>query len=192
MKKQTALLLSILLVFSMVLAACSENNSNGNDAAASKETSSNKNETVGENPGQDYSFPLKEKITLNAVAHRPPLAPSDFNKQPLIQELEKKTNVHIKWDTIVDTDYLEKRNLLLASGSLPDFFFSGRFSDSELVRYSQDGTLIPLDDLIENHMPNLKAILDARLRTATYILCLKVKSLVPAKRRSARIRTSCT
>jgi len=161
-RKTTALLAAIAMTTTMVLAACSgdkepkESGSNPEPA----EQSGNAAETPAE--GGKVVFPLGDKVTLKAVAHKPPLAPSDFNEQPLLQELEAKTNVHIQWDTVGDADYIEKRNLLLASGSLPDFFFSGRFSDTELVRYAQDGTLIPLDDLIENHMPNLKAILDAR------------------------------
>ena len=162
MKKRTALFLSMAIGMTMTLAACSGGNEQPNDASA--EAGEPAGETKGEGTSETgaVAFPLKERVTLKAVAHRPPLAPSDFNEQPLIKELEAKTNVHIDWETIVETDYLEKRNLLLASGTLPDFFFSGRFSDSELVRYSKDGILIPLDDLIENHMPNLKAILDAR------------------------------
>ncbi|HZG85830.1 extracellular solute-binding protein [Paenibacillus sp.] len=157
-RNKTVLLLAVTTAMTAALAAC------GSEAGPEESKPAPVGQT-GETGGEasaDVTFPLKETVTLKAVAHRPPLAPSDFNQQPLIQELESKTNVHIEWDTVGEADYIEKRNLLLASGSLPDFFFSGRFSDSELVRYAQDGTLIPLDDLIENHMPNLKAILDAR------------------------------
>lgn len=162
MNRKTSFGLAILLGLTSVLSACSGNSNNNNaspSASASAKPSASASASETNDAGQ---FPLKDKITLKAFAHRPSLAPGDFNTQPLIQELEKNTNVHVEWDTTVDNDYIEKRNLLLASGSLPDFFFSGRFSDTELLRYGQDGTLIPLNDLIEKHMPNLKSILDSR------------------------------
>ncbi len=162
MKSKVTILIAIVLTLTLVLSACSNNTNKANNVNQANETNDSGTNEENQSADEGLGFPLKEKVTLKAVAHRPPLAPTDFNDQPLIQELEKTTNVHIEWDTIVEADYIAKRNLLLASGSLPDFFFSGRFSDSELVRYSADGTLISLDDLIENNMPNLKAILDSR------------------------------
>ncbi|MFD0670842.1 ABC transporter substrate-binding protein [Cohnella sp. GCM10027633] len=161
MKRKSSLGLAGIMGLSLVLSACSGNDNNNNASpSASASTAPSASSTATE--AAAGQFPLKEKITLKASAHRPPLGPSDFNEQPLIQELEKNTNVHIEWETTVDNDFIEKRNLLLASGSLPDFFFSGRFSDTELMKYGQDGTLIPLNDLIEKHMPYLNAILKDR------------------------------
>ncbi|WP_159881516.1 type 2 periplasmic-binding domain-containing protein [Paenibacillus puerhi] len=153
MNSKISLLVSALLVSSIALSACTNKaeNTEVNPEASQKDSGVT-----------NVAFPLKEKVTLKAVAHRPSLAPSDFNNQPLLKSLEAQTNVQIKWDTIVESDFIEKRNILLASRNLPDFFFSGRFSDSELIRYAKDGTIIPLNDLIEKHMPNLKAILDSR------------------------------
>ncbi|CAM4457082.1 putative aldouronate transport system substrate-binding protein [Paenibacillus endophyticus] len=161
MKRKSSITLAVIVSLTTVLSACSGNGGNNESPSASTNTEPSASAPASETTNGSQ-FPLKEKITLKASAHRPVLAPSDFNEQPLLQELEKNTNVHIEWETTVDNDFIEKRNLLLASGSLPDFFFSGRFSDTELVRYGQEGTLIPLNDLIENHMPNLKSILDNR------------------------------
>lgn len=159
MKKKFSVLLAIMMISTLVLSACTANNKP--EAVASDtpaaETGANKNE------GESVAvFPLKEKVTLKAVSPRPPLAPSDFNTQPLMKEIEQMTNVHVEWNTIVETEYLAKRNLLLASGNLPDFFLGSRFSDTELIKYGKDGTIIPMNDLIENNMPNLKSILDSR------------------------------
>ncbi|MGO4548531.1 extracellular solute-binding protein [Paenibacillus sp. 2TAB23] len=161
MKRKSSITLAVIVSATMVLSACSGNSGNNESPTASTNTEPSASAPASET-SNGSQFPLKEKITLKASAHRPVLAPSDFNEQPLLQELEKNTNVHIEWETTVDNDFIEKRNLLLASGSLPDFFFSGRFSDTELVRYGQEGTLIPLNDLIEKNMPNLKSILDSR------------------------------
>ncbi|QJD82057.1 extracellular solute-binding protein [Cohnella herbarum] len=168
MKRKSSLGLAGILGLTLVLSACSGSNDNNNSspstsASSAPSASAQASETA---VGQ---FPLKEQITLKGVAKRPPLAPSDFNEQPLIKELEKNTNVHIEWDTTVDTDFIAKRNLLLASGSLPDFFFPSQFNDIELLKYGKEGTIVPLNDLIDKHMPNLKAILDRRSDIKAYI-----------------------
>lgn len=41
-------------------------------------------------------------------------------------------------------------------------FFGANFTDTELMKYGADGTIIPLNDLIDKHMPNLKALFDKR------------------------------
>jgi len=162
MKRKGSFKVAVIAALSLALSACSSTGNN-QEATPTPAPESTAQQTVSPSDSNETAvFPLQEKITLKAFAHRPPLAPSDFNEQPLIQQLEKDTNVHIEWETTVDNDFIEKRNLLLASGSLPDFFFSSQFSDIELMRYGQEGTIIPLNELIENNMPILKSILESR------------------------------
>ncbi|MEK1830296.1 extracellular solute-binding protein [Priestia megaterium] len=80
----------------------------------------------------------------------------------IFKELEKRTNVHIKWKNIPGDGYQEKKNLMLASGDLPDAFYSSGFSDSDIVKYGQNGTIIPLEKLIKDYAPNLKKRLEER------------------------------
>ncbi|WP_410513497.1 extracellular solute-binding protein [Paenibacillus sp. BR2-3] len=163
MKRKMSILLATLMSASVMMTACSSNdakdtstNNSNTPPAASSETDTNAtNDSAG-------GFPLKETLTLKAVAKRPSLAPSDFNDFELVKRLESQTNVHVEWDTIVDTDYDQKKNLLLASGDLPDMFYGAGFTDSELLNYGKDGTIIPLNDLIEKNMPNLKALFEKR------------------------------
>ncbi|MXO81208.1 extracellular solute-binding protein, partial [Paenibacillus sp. OT2-17] len=89
------------------------------------------------------------------------LAP-DYSKMEIFKRLEKQTNVKIDWENIPDTDFAEKKNLLLASGDLPDAFYGAGFTDYDLINYGKDGTIIPLEDLIDKYAPNLKALLDRR------------------------------
>lgn len=159
MKKKSSILLVMVMILTLILAACSNNKSEAEVSDSPAPVETNKNKDEGESTA---FFPLKEKVTLKAVAPKFTLGPSDFNTQPLMKEIEQMTNVHVEWNTIDETDYIAKRNLLLASGNLPDLFFGSRFSDTELVKYGKDGTIIPLNDLIENNMPNLKAIFDIR------------------------------
>ncbi|WP_348622658.1 ABC transporter substrate-binding protein [Paenibacillus peoriae] len=124
-----------------------------------------KNQTV--NPDQDSNFNktglpiVKEAVTLKMVSPKAALAP-DYSKMEIFKRLEKQTNVKIDWENIPDTDFAEKKNLLLASGDLPDAFYGAGFTDYELINYGKDGTIIPLENLIDKYAPNLKALLNRR------------------------------
>ncbi|WP_342426162.1 ABC transporter substrate-binding protein [Paenibacillus sp. FSL L8-0158] len=124
-----------------------------------------KDQTV--NPDQDANFNktglpiVKEAVTLKMVSPKAALAP-DYSKMEIFKRLEKQTNVKIDWENIPDTDFAEKKNLLLASGDLPDAFYGAGFTDYDLINYGKDGTIIPLEDLIDQYAPNLKALLDRR------------------------------
>lgn len=147
MKKIFSIGSSILLGASLVLAGCT-----------SEETSKEKDNVSFEATGLPI---VKDKITLNIVAPKAPLAP-DYSEMEIFKRLEKATNVAIKWKNIPDTDYQEKKNLLLASGDLPDAFYGAQFTDYDLVTYGENGTLVPLEDLIDKYAPNLKKVLDKR------------------------------
>lgn len=55
----------------------------------------------------------------------------------------------------------EKRQISLASGDYPDAYmlvpYVDQFSQSELLKYGQQGVLLPLNDLIDKYAPNIKA-----------------------------------
>jgi putative aldouronate transport system substrate-binding protein len=95
------------------------------------------------------------------VAPKAALAPN-YGDMEIFKRLEKSTNVHVEWDNIPDTDYAEKKSLLLASGDLPDAFYGAGFTDYELITYGKDGTIIPLEKLIADYAPNLTKLLEKR------------------------------
>ncbi|CAH1212643.1 hypothetical protein PAECIP111892_03791 [Paenibacillus auburnensis] len=100
------------------------------------------------------------KVTLNFITQSSPLAPSDPNDKLINKRLEEKTNVHINWKNFTRDVFVEKRNLAVASGDLPDAIFNADYSDYELLKLAKDGTIIPLNDLIEKNMPNFKKVLE--------------------------------
>ena len=109
-------------------------------------------------------YPLsKEGETFKLVIRIRPLH-SDANDMELFKRLEELTNIHIEWDQIQQAEYDETKNLMLsANRDLPEGFF-GVFSlsASDLVNYGSQGVLLPLNDLIEEHAPNLKALFERR------------------------------
>lgn len=149
MKKRFALILAIVLVVSC-LAGC------GGKSGPSKNT-------AGIGTGDSYtavSFPLAETVTLTALTHSPSFASDDFNARPIVKRMEEATNVHIDWTVYVDDQFGEKKQLALAKKDLPDMVFDAQMSQYDLLRYSKDGTIIAVENLIDTYMPNLKKVLD--------------------------------
>ncbi|MFI2858088.1 ABC transporter substrate-binding protein [Paenibacillus sp. JSM ZJ436] len=162
MKKRGSVALSVLLAGSMMLSACSGGNeSNTGNKQGNENTGSNNTATEDAGIRKDGLPIVDEKLTLTMVSPKAPLAP-EYNEMEIFKRLETDTNIHVEWDNIPDTDYAEKKNLLLASGDLPDAFYGSQFSDYELITYGQDGTIVPLEDLINEYAPNLKKLLEER------------------------------
>lgn len=108
----------------------------------------------------DISLPLQETMTLNILTQSSPLAPADPNDKLIWQRYEDETNVHINWTNYSNDVFAEKRNLKIASNELPDAIFDAGLSDYDILSYAEDEVIIPVEDLIDNHMPNLKKIFD--------------------------------
>ena len=109
-------------------------------------------------------YPLSaEGDTFKLIIRIRPLH-SDANEMELFKRVEELTNIHIEWDQIQQAEYDEKKNLILSANTdLPEGFF-GKFSlsASDLVNYGSQGVLLPLNDLIEENAPNLKALFERR------------------------------
>jgi putative aldouronate transport system substrate-binding protein len=106
------------------------------------------------------SFPLKDTTTLKvAVAKYGPHGP--FEDMAVVRDWEAKTNIHVDWNVIPVENRNEKLQLMFATGDLPDVFF-GLLSNSDTINYGAQGLIIPLEELIDKHMPNLRAIFEKR------------------------------
>ena len=101
-----------------------------------------------------------KNATLKFMTQSNVLAPADPNDKLIFKRMEEKTGIHIDWTNYTNDVFAEKRNLTLATGDLPDAIFDAGLSDYELLKLAKDGTIIPLDDLIKDHMPNLNKVLE--------------------------------
>ena len=73
--------------------------------------------------------------------------------------MEELTNVHIDYTTVSQSDFPMQLNLMYSSGEYPDLVIDGG-NNVDLEMYGVDqGVFMPLDDLIENNMPNYKALM---------------------------------
>jgi putative aldouronate transport system substrate-binding protein len=104
-------------------------------------------------------FPIvNQPITIKMMASKNSLH-AEWKDMKVLQEYAKKTNINIDWITAPDSGFIEKRNISLASGDVPDGFYRGRLTGFDMVNYGTQGILIPLNSLIDQYAPNLKALL---------------------------------
>jgi putative aldouronate transport system substrate-binding protein len=153
MKNRYVSALSLVVTASVLFSACSDNSDKPAGSADPQATDITVSKT---------GFPIvNNKVTLKFVAPKNPLAPG-FGEMTFFKRLEEQSNVHIEWNNIPSDGYQEKKNLLLASNDLPDAFYAAGFSDFDLLKFGGEGLIIPLEKLIDEYMPNLKALLSKR------------------------------
>ncbi|MCU6707990.1 extracellular solute-binding protein [Paenibacillus sp. J5C_2022] len=151
--------LAIVLILSM-LAGCSEN-AEPNTEAVQNETKGQNEGTTGETADE---VPYPEKITYWAAMNANVAATmKSFNEMKVYQELEKITGTKIDFQHPPVGQEREQFNLLLASGDkIPDVIEyvwtrAPKGPDAAI----QDNVILRLNELIEEHAPNLTAYLNA-------------------------------
>lgn len=153
--KLTLILISILICG--VLSACNQKN---NTAEADSDV--NKTNKKIENLNETGMPIVNESITFNMFAGSAASNPAsnDWNDLFIWNEYEEMTNIKTKWERVMPDAIEEKRNLTLAADDLPDAFYAAGLSSLDLLKYGEQGTFIKLNDLIEEHAPNLVKLMD--------------------------------
>ncbi len=174
MKKVLSLMLAATLTFS--LAACGGKDSGqesqgGSEASESSQEEASSEEEVegaddaGEAEGSQESAGgtgmqiTEEPVTLTVLTTRWGNMGDSFTNNEFLQQLEAETNVHIEWQVQSLNDWGEQKGIMLAGGELPDIVFGNQtFNDADIMNNSE--LFMPLDDLIDQYMPNYKKALE--------------------------------
>ncbi|MEH7179331.1 extracellular solute-binding protein [Neobacillus vireti] len=149
MKKRLLVLLILLLLIS-VLSACTNQREQNQQSEGSPKRQININK---------QGFPIvNDKITLTMFA--PNIGVSKWENMKYFKEMEKKTNIHFTFHTPPLESFETRKKLLFASNELPDILYASSLSNSEITKYSEQGLLIPLEDLIEQYAPNIQKMFE--------------------------------
>ncbi len=135
-KSKSMIMLLTLSLLAGLLAACGGNSDSGNEG------NSGNAGTNGEAPA------VKGTVEYT-------MGVGDTKLQwggPITNALTEKTGVKLKYDVIVG-DIFQKWDLWLAAEDYPDII---RLDTEHLQKYIDAGAVIPLNDLIEEHGPNIK------------------------------------
>ncbi|GEM03190.1 sugar ABC transporter substrate-binding protein [Halolactibacillus miurensis] len=152
--KKFLLSLSMMFVLLSVLVACGDDQSdaegNGNDANGEK-VEVNKE-----------GFPIvDEKIELSLMA--PGVGIEEWENMVTLQEYEEMTNISFKFTTPPVSDFQTRLNLAFASQDLPGIILGAgtdNLTPGMEVDYGSQGVLLPLNDLIDEYAPNIKALME--------------------------------
>ena len=133
------------------LSACGGGKSNGgnNSAAAAVDVTG------------AVTFPLSEKVTFTGMTSFPVGSEPEPNNRTIFKRLEEQTNVHIDWTAIQSDQWSDKITLNMSNpNTLTDFVFTADFTDSNLLRYADQGVILNLEDYIDNNMPYLQKVFE--------------------------------
>lgn len=117
---------------------------------------------------------VEEKVELSILTRRYDGAES-YDKMWFWKWMEAFTGIIPKVTEYDNQVFPEKANLLFASGSIPDvmLYVGNYLTNARVVEYGMtEGLLMPLNDLIENHAPNIKAVFDAYPELRTMSTCV--------------------
>lgn len=132
-------------------------NVNNTDSPNSS-TQSAGNVIDGKSNFNETGYPIvNEKITLTAIVQQNPTA-KPLEEMQVFQDSEKLTNISVECEKIT-TDIKQKLNLYFASDDLPDMIMNG-FSATDLIIHGNNGQIVPLNNYIDKHMPNVTALME--------------------------------
>lgn len=146
-KSKFKLLSVVLLTASMLVTACSKNNT-GAESSQSASPSPTASGTASASADPSPSAPAEKKpFTFTMNTDNPNMNwTSDVAK-----EITKRTGATIKWD-IITGDFRTKMNVWLAAGDYPEVI---NIHDNTLQSYIQAKAVLDLTDLIKEHAPNI-------------------------------------
>lgn len=183
-KKLLSCLLTIACV-SSVLAGCgSSGNTSGAADSAPAESKTETAESAGTQEAEESApadastvnatgtvydlgglkLPLCDpgSVTLTYMGNDTWCAGVSYNDGTAVQkEIENRTGVHIEWDTYSSDVETVLQTRLASLEGLPDMVEIPPFDSNVGVdTYSSNGVLIPLNELIEEYAPNIRALFD--------------------------------
>ncbi len=163
MTKKAKKILVIVLALTMLLSiavGCSKKEGEAKETSKTQETekTGKPDEKKGGNFNAEGMPIVNKEITLTATAKKRHDVP-DFNTMAIFKLIHENTNIAVDWELVPDDAWKEKKNLVFASGDLPDVFFgNGTITDIELVKYGSAGLILPINDLIEQYGTHIKVI----------------------------------
>ncbi|MNO25301.1 Lipoprotein LipO precursor [compost metagenome] len=148
MKKSLLALLMLVTVFTIVISGCSgKNNTESPSGTAS-----------GSGNAADATKPVE--ISVFAVQE----SGIDIPTNKFTTFVQDKFGIKFNWQINPSDGAKEKRQISLASGDYPDAYlltaYIDEFSQGDVLKYGQQGVLVPLNDLIDKYAPNIKAAME--------------------------------
>ncbi|QHT61138.1 extracellular solute-binding protein [Paenibacillus lycopersici] len=145
------------LTVSVLMTACSNND---NAPASNQPSGASTSESTSESTSASTAAPT---IT---IAFKGVFTDGDRTNNPVLKELEKKTNTIIKVQEIPDDSFVQKLTLEFNSGTAPDLIQAS--TDTQTIalinNFGASGMLTKMTDLLPK-MPNVQKFYDKEMQT---------------------------
>lgn len=181
-KKIISIALVMLLVLAM-LSGCGVSLSDSPPAPESEGLASDKGAAdtntppmseseIEDEPGTVQLFPPAETATITMMDAIPQQIygyVEDKSDVRYVKAMEEATNVHVEYIIISNMNGLQDFTLMLAGGDYPDISYdSKRYFNGGAVQMLADEYALELTELVNEYMPNYKALLDSNEALANY------------------------
>jgi putative aldouronate transport system substrate-binding protein len=166
MKKTTKRIISLVLSLVLILtfAGCSKESTDDTNTNTNKSETQTDTQTDTQAGSKDSNFNetgmpiVNEPVTLTVLTTRWGNMGDSFANNEFLKKLEEESNVKIEWQVQSLNDWNEQKGIMLSSGELPDIIIGFQtFNDSDIMNNLD--MFLPLDNLVENYMPNYKKAL---------------------------------
>lgn len=153
-KSKLILVMMCLMLMFGTLMACSS----GNNTSKNTNTNTEKPKDKGDTPKPEApKEPLKISMALTTGGAQYVINSPDINKDEYVLKFEELANVDLDIELLSHENYDEAIALLLAGGDMPDILQTKGINQSQIAPAIDAGVLLPLNELIEKHAPNLMA-----------------------------------
>jgi putative aldouronate transport system substrate-binding protein len=109
------------------------------------------------------SLPLtRENVTFTVLASGgivSEISSYDYNQNAFTKKVVDETGIKLEFIATTGADAMERRNIMLNTGTYPDIIMGGMSLD-DLSYYAGQGIVIPLDNYNPLRYPNIKAAFD--------------------------------
>jgi putative aldouronate transport system substrate-binding protein len=85
---------------------------------------------------------------------------NNANDMIIVKDFEQKTNIQAQINNFPYATALERKNIMIATGDYPDVIAGWLVSADNVMTWSKEGLIIPLESLIEQYTVNIKAALN--------------------------------
>lgn len=104
---------------------------------------------------------VTEPVTLSIFGKQGAIH-ADWQTMDFFTEYQKMTGVTLDFQQAPSQGYDEAKALMFASGvgAYPDMLVAAGLNGSEIIRYGEEGVLIPLEELMETYAPNYTALME--------------------------------
>ncbi len=163
MKKTIIRLIALAMAASMLFTACS---TGGTESSTAEGGNGTEGSTESEDTGilTESGYPIiKEGETYEIEVFAPlrsGVTSYAAENNTLTARFEEETGLSIKWQEVPSADRITRLNTLMQSGEYPEVILDHYWTKSEQLLYGSQGVLLPIEELVAEHAPNLQAVLD--------------------------------